>query len=234
MRQRREHEYRPAGFAPRAPTAIAPLRREIIMAGDIQHIVFDIGKVLIHYDPHIPFSRIIPDRDERDWFFAHVCTHEWNLEQDRGRGWPEAEALLIAAHPEREAQIRAFRQHWPEMVPYAYQDSVDILESVIAGGRDVTLLTNFAVDTFGEAQQRFPFLTKTRGVTVSGAIGLIKPDIAIYRAHAEAFALDPAKTLFIDDSAANVAGAQAAGWQAIQFTGADRLRADLSAFGVLA
>ena len=67
---------------------------------EIRHIVFDIGKVLIHYDPDIPFSRLIPDAGERRWFFENVCTHAWNIEQDRGRTWEEAEALLIDAHPD--------------------------------------------------------------------------------------------------------------------------------------
>ncbi len=71
----------------------------------IEHIVFDIGKVLIHYDPHIPYSRLIPDADERQWFFENVCTHHWNLEQDRGRRWEDAEALLVEKFPEREEHI---------------------------------------------------------------------------------------------------------------------------------
>ena len=202
------------------------------MTTQIQHIVFDIGKVLIHYDPNLPFSRVIPDETERNWFFANVCTHEWNIEQDRGRTWQEAEDLLIAEHPERTEQIRAFRKHWHEMVPHHYEDSVAIMEKLIAEGRDVTLLTNFASDTFREAQERFPFLTKTRGVTVSGDIKLIKPDVAIYETHAKSFGLDPASTIFIDDSLANVEGAKAAGWNAVHFTGADKLRADLATFGI--
>lgn len=123
---------------------------------DIRHIVFDIGKVLIHYDPQIPYSRIIPDEAERSWFFANVCTHDWNIEQDRGRSWEEAETLLIRDHPEREEQIRAFRRHWHEMVPHAYTETVSLLERLIAEGHDVTMLTNFASDTFREAQKRFP------------------------------------------------------------------------------
>ncbi|WFS01519.1 HAD family hydrolase [Rhizobium tumorigenes] len=202
------------------------------MTTHIQHIVFDIGKVLIHYDPNLPFARVIPDEAERDRFFANVCTHEWNIEQDRGRTWQEAEDLLIAEHPERAEQIRAFRKHWHEMVPHHYEDSVSIMEKLIAEGRDVTLLTNFASDTFREAQERFPFLTKTRGVTVSGDIKLIKPDVAIYETHAKSFGLDPASTIFIDDSLANVEGAKAAGWNAVHFTGADKLRADLATFGI--
>ncbi len=198
----------------------------------IDHIVFDIGKVLIHYDPNIPFSRLIPDEAERKWFFENVCTHDWNVEQDRGRSWEEAEALLIEVHPDREEHIRAFRKHWHEMVPHSYDDSVTIMEGLIADGQDVTMLTNFASDTFREAQVRFPFLTKPRGVTVSGDVGLIKPDIAIYETHAKSFGLNPAATIFIDDSAPNVEGAKAAGWDAVLFTGADKLRADLAARGV--
>jgi len=97
---------------------------------EIRHIVFDIGKVLIHYDPDLPFSRLIPDPEERKWFFENVCTGEWNLEQDRGRTWEEAEALLIELHPAHEQNIRNFRRLWHEMVPHAYEDSVAIMEAL--------------------------------------------------------------------------------------------------------
>ncbi|PYE85337.1 HAD family hydrolase [Phyllobacterium leguminum] len=198
----------------------------------VKHIVFDIGKVLIHYDPHLGFADIIPDDEERRWFLENICTHDWNLEQDRGRTWEEAEALLIGMHPERADHIRAFRKNWHRMVPHAYEASVAILERLVADGHDVTMLTNFASDTLREAQLRFPFLTISRGVTVSGDIGLLKPDIAIYEHHAKAFDLEPAATLFIDDSAANVEGARAAGWQAVQFTSAEQLKADLRQAGI--
>lgn len=199
----------------------------------IDHIVFDIGKVLIHYDPDLPFSRLIPDDAERRWFFDNVCTSDWNIEQDRGRTWREAEALLIAEHPTHEENIRNFRRHWHEMVPHAYDGSVAIMEGLIAQGRDVTMLTNFAADTFTEAKGLFPFLEKPRGVTVSGEVGLIKPDERIYRLHAETFGLTPAATLFIDDSATNVEGAKTAGWNAVLFTGADRLAEDLKGLEVM-
>lgn len=199
---------------------------------DIRHIVFDIGRVLIHYDPHIPYARLIPDDAERNWFFTNVCTHDWNLEQDRGRAWEDAEALLIDAHPDRAEHIRAFRKHWHEMVSHAYVESVAILEALIADGRDVTMLTNFAADTFKEARKLYPFLDMPRGVTVSGEIGLIKPDRAIYEKHTRDFGLSPAHTLFIDDAPANVEGARLAGWNAVQFTDPEKLKADLAAHGI--
>jgi 2-haloacid dehalogenase len=198
----------------------------------IRHVVFDIGKVLIHYDPHIPYSRLIPDEAERNAFFETVCTHEWNLEQDRGRSWEEAEAILIAEHPDKEPLIRAFRQHWHEMVSHSYGESVDIMLDLIQQGRDVTMLTNFASDTFRQAQEMFPFLKVPRGVTVSGDIGLIKPDRAIYETHVKSFDLDPAVSLFIDDSQKNVDGAIEAGWHSVLFTDAAKLREDMRGFEI--
>ncbi|WP_404933409.1 HAD family hydrolase [Nitratireductor sp. L15S-10] len=197
----------------------------------IRHVVFDIGRVLIHYDPEIPYRHLIPDDGRRRWFLENVCTGEWNVEQDRGRKWEDAEALLIAEHPAEEENIRGFRRHWHEMVPHAYDDSVAILEALIDAGHDVTMLTNFADDTFVEARRRFAFLNRPRGVTVSGEIGLIKPDRAIYDTHVESFGLEPAATLFIDDSEKNVEGARDAGWQAVHFSGAEKLRQDLARFG---
>ena len=201
---------------------------------DIRHIVFDIGRVLIHYDPELPYRRLIADDARRKWFLETVCTSDWNIEQDRGRSWADAEALLIEQHPGEAELIRAFRANWHEMVPYAYDDTVAIFECLIDDGHDVTMLTNFAADTFTEARSRFPFLNRARGVTVSGEIRLLKPDRAIYEHHAASFGLEPAVTLFIDDSEKNVEGARAAGWQAVHFTGAPTLAADLERMGVTA
>ena len=199
---------------------------------EIRHIVFDIGKVLLHYDPSLPFSRLIPDAAERQWFFDNVCTSDWNVEQDRGRTWEEAEGLLLVQHPSHAENIRNFRRHWHEMIPHAYDDSVALMEALIDGGRDVTMLTNFASDTFREAQERFTFLKRPRGVTVSGDIKLIKPDRAIYDHHVKSFGLQPAATLFIDDSQKNVDGAKDAGWQAVLFTDAATLRSNLAERGI--
>ncbi|MCR9138903.1 MAG: HAD family phosphatase [Alphaproteobacteria bacterium] len=202
------------------------------MPQPIEHIVFDIGSVLLHYEPEIPYRRLLPDETERRWFFDHVCTHEWNIEQDRGRSWREAEDLLIAEYPDHETSIRAFRTHWHEMVPHAYEDTVHIMRTLIAQGRDITMLTNFAADTLHEASQRFSFLGEPRGVTVSADVGFLKPERAIYDIHVSSFGLAPAATLFIDDNAANVDGAKAAGWKAVRFIDPETLRTDLAAFGL--
>jgi HAD superfamily hydrolase (TIGR01509 family) len=199
---------------------------------DIRHVVFDLGQVLIRWDPEAPYRRLIPDADERRRFLTEVVTHEWNLEQDRGRSWEDAEAALIAEHPNHADLIRAFRANWSEMVPGAINENVAILDSLIENGTDVTALTNWAADTFTEAEREFSFLSRFRGITVSGRVGVVKPDAAIYRHHADRFVLAPAHTLFIDDNAANVAAARAVGWRAEQYVSTEQLAADLRRYNL--
>ncbi|WP_180901198.1 HAD family hydrolase [Martelella soudanensis] len=203
------------------------------MTAEIRHIVYDIGQVLVHYDPLIPFKRIIPDEEKRSWFFAEVCTGAWNHEQDRGRAWAEAEAEAIARHPDEADNIRAFRAHWEEMIPYCYEDSVTLFRKLTASERDVTLLTNFAPDTFSICRARYPFLEESRGITVSGEVGMVKPDRDIFERHAETFGLTPEATLFIDDKAVNIEGARSIGWHGIQFHDAAQLERDLAEHGII-
>ena len=200
----------------------------------IRHIVFDVGRVLIHWDAEIPYRDLIADEARRRWFLSEVCSPQWNAAQDRGRSWAAGEADLITRFPAEEKLIRAFRQRWPEMIPHALDECVAILEGLVAQGRDVTLLTNFNDETFAEARARYPFLDLARGATISALVGLLKPERAIFDHHAQTFGLDADATLFIDDSPANVDGARAAGWQAVQFVDAARLRADLADFGIVA
>ncbi|MGI9290406.1 MAG: HAD family hydrolase [Gammaproteobacteria bacterium] len=197
-----------------------------------RHIVFDIGRVLIRYEREIPYQHLIPDEQEREWFLNTVCTPDWNVEQDRGRSWEEAETELITQHPEYAEAIRGFRKYWHDMVPGEVSGSVELMSELLEQGHDLTLLTNFAADTFYECCERFPFFISTRGVTVSAEIGLIKPDPAIFRHHADAFDLDPGATLLIDDSADNVVSAINTGWQAVLFTDTETLRADLRRLGI--
>ena len=199
---------------------------------DIRHIVFDLGQVLIAYDAEAPFRELIPDKAERARFFAEVCTYDWNLEQDRGRSWREGEDLLIARHPDKADLIRAFRARWWEMIPGPIETNVAIVGDLIDRGLDVTALTNWAPDTFTDAEEKFPILKRFRGVTVSGRVGLVKPDAAIYRHHADTYGLDPAKTLFFDDNPVNVEAARKAGWQAEQYVSTDTLQSDLRRYGL--
>lgn len=198
----------------------------------INHIVFDIGKVLIHWDPEIPYKKLIPDDAERGWFLENICTPQWNMEQDRGRSWTDAEDVLIAEYPEHETNIRAFRKVWPDMIPHEVPGTFQIMQSLVEAGHDVTMLTNFHQDTFIIAKDTYPLLDLPRGVTVSADVKLIKPDPAIYELHAREFELQPENILFFDDSANNIEAARQADWQAELFTSSEQMMADLIRYGI--
>lgn len=198
----------------------------------IRHAVFDLGQVLIRWEPETPYRRLIPDDAARQRFLREVVTHEWNLEQDRGRSWKDAESALIDIHPHHADLIRAYRSNWWEMVPGLIDENVAAVEDLIDRGIDTTALTNWAPDTFGEAEREFPFLSRFRGITVSGRVKMVKPDAAIYRHHADTFGLTAAATVFFDDNAANVAAARSLGWHAEQYVSPELLRADLRRYGL--
>jgi FMN phosphatase YigB (HAD superfamily) len=179
-----------------------------------------------------PYRRLVPDAEARQRFFDEVGIHEWNLEQDRGRAWADAEAELDRRFPHYGDLIRAFRANWWEMIPGPIEANIAIVDDLIDRGLDVTALTNWAPDTFVEAEARFPVLRRFRGVTVSGRVKMIKPDPAIYQRHAATFELRPAATLFFDDNPKNVDVARSIGWNAEVYKSTDLLVADLRRYGV--
>jgi 2-haloacid dehalogenase len=202
---------------------------------DLATIVFDVGNVLIEWDPrHI--YRDLFDGDEllMEDFLANVCTTDWNVEQDRGRTWAEAVAVLTAERPDCAELIRAYDECWQKAVPGAIEGSVDLLRRLKAQGTPVYALTNFSAEKFAETRKRFDFFDLFDGIVVSAHERLIKPDPALYRVLFDRYGLDPRRTGFIDDSPANVATARELGMTAWRFVGPDRFEADLIAAGMLA
>ncbi len=198
----------------------------------VTNVVFDIGNVLIRWNPRRLYSELIPDPALREWFLGHVCSDDWNREQDRGRSFADGIAELVAEHPQWAREIRAWDARWHDMVPGAIDGSVHLLETLRAAGVPTWSITNFSNEKYPEALERFPFLTGFEDTVVSAHERLLKPDPAIYRILVERNGLDPAKCLFIDDIAANVLGARTIGMKAVIFTSPDRLAADLVAHGL--
>ncbi len=194
-------------------------------------VVFDIGNVLIEWDPRFLYRKIFADEAEMEWFLGHVCTPDWNLEQDRGRAMADAVALLLADHPDHATAIRAFDERWIETVSGPIEGSVRLLETLRRAGVPDYAITNFSHEKFPVAQKHFPFLRDFRGVIVSGEEKLLKPEAAIYRLLLDRYGLKAEDCVFIDDSAANVAGARAVGMHALHFTGPDTLATDLRGLG---
>lgn len=197
------------------------------------NIVFDIGMVLIAWDPRHLYRKIFDDEAKMEWFLANVCTNQWNVEQDRGRSFSEAVKLATAAHPEHADEIGAYDERWAEMIPGVISGTVDILETLHQ--RDVPLyaITNWNQDKFRQTKLRFPFLNLFRDIVVSGDERLIKPDPAIYELCLKRNALTAGNCLFIDDSEKNVRGAEAVGMKAHHFTSPEGLKLELKRLGVL-
>jgi 2-haloacid dehalogenase len=194
-------------------------------------VVFDVGNVLLRWDPFHLYRRLIPDEARRDWFLRNVCTAAWNIEQDRGRPWPEAVATLVAEHPEWEREIRAFDERWHETVPESIAGSVAVLEELKDRGEAVYAITNFSREKWAECLIRFPFLQRFDGAVVSAHEALLKPDPAIYRTLLDRYGLEADGCIFVDDSARNVEAARSVGMQAVHFVEPIDLRSALKALG---
>jgi len=200
----------------------------------VRTVVFDVGNVLIEWDPRHLYRQFFDDQDAlMEHFLENVCTSAWNQEQDRGRSWDEAVAVLVAEHPESAELIRAYHERWHDMVPGEIPGTPEILAELKARGVPLFALSNFSREKFREARERFPFLDGFDGLVVSAEVGLVKPDPAIYRLLLERYGLAPAETLYIDDLAENVAVAESLGMAGHHFSGAAKLRADLEARGLL-
>ncbi|MFD2264980.1 HAD family hydrolase [Lacibacterium aquatile] len=199
----------------------------------IEAVLFDLGNVLIKWDPETPYRTLIPDATERRRFLDEVCTLAWHAPSDEGRPWAEMIAEKIAEFPQHEPLIRAWRERFHEMVVGPIEGTVALLEQM--NDRQVPLfaLTNWAADTFIEARPRFAFLERFRHITVSGELGMMKPDPKIFLHALGHIALPAEKVLFIDDSATNIASAKALGFACHHFQAPEALAADLKARGLL-
>ena len=197
-------------------------------------VVFDLGGVLIDWDPRYLYRKLLADEAAVEEFLATVCTPEWNAELDRGRPVAEGVAELVERHPEHAAAIAAYHERWPEMLAGDLPGTVEVLAELRAAGVPLYALTNWSAETFAITRGRFEWLDWFDGLLVSGEERMTKPDPAFFRLLLDRFGLDPGSTVFVDDSEANVAAARELGIDAVRFTGPDQLRRELSARRILA
>jgi 2-haloacid dehalogenase len=200
----------------------------------INTIIFDLGAVLIDWNPRYLYRKILKDEAEVTWFLENICTSEWNDQQDAGRSFEEATAELIARYPEWELPIRAWYDRWEETIMGPVQGSVDILEQIKASQRyKLYALTNWSESTFPWALKTFPFLHWFEGIVVSGVEKTRKPYPEIYKILLDRYAVEPQHTLFIDDNLKNIEGGKKAGLHTLHFTSPEQLKADLGKLKIL-
>ena len=188
-------------------------------------VVFDLGGVLIDWNPRHLYRKLLADEAFMEWFLAEVCSPEWNARQDAGRTWAAAVAEATARHPEHAELIAAYADRWPEMIAGEIPESVAVLEALAARGVPLYALTNWSHETFHHARARFAWLEHFRDILVSGDVGIKKPDPRIFRLMLERIGVEPAAVVFIDDVVDNVECARGLGMQAVHFRSAATLRA---------
>lgn len=199
----------------------------------INTIIFDLGGVLIDWNPDYLYKKLILDEVERQWFFNNVCTSEWNEEQDGGRKIKEANDILIKKYPKYKSLIEAYYSRWTEMLGGGIPETVKILQQIKESGKyKLYALTNWSAETFPIALEIYEFLHWFDGRLVSGEENTRKPFENFYELLLTRFNIDRKTCLFIDDNKRNIDAAEALGIRSIHFTSSKELFSKLTALNV--
>ncbi|RYU89239.1 HAD family phosphatase [Mucilaginibacter terrigena] len=199
----------------------------------INTIIFDLGAVLIDWNPHYLYRNLFADEQEMTDFLGNITTSDWNEEQDAGRSLQEGTDLLVAQHPQHEANIRAFYGRWDEMLGDAIEGTVEIFKQLKDSGKyKIYALTNWSAETFPVALERYDFLNWFDGIVVSGMEKMRKPTPAFYKILLNRYHISPKKALFMDDNLRNVLAAEKLGIKSIHFTSPEKLKRELEILGI--
>lgn len=201
---------------------------------EIDTIVFDLGGVLIDWNPVYVYKEVFNgDQQKVDWFLNTICTHEWNVEQDAGRPFHEATQLLVDQYPEYEEWIRIYYDRWEDMLGGTILDTVTLLDKLKkANSQRLYALTNWSAESFPVALQRYDFLQHFEGIIVSGEEKTIKPNPKIYEILLDRYQINPKQSIFIDDNFENIKAAEKFGINGIHFISAQQLKEDLNKFNI--
>ena len=196
-------------------------------------VVFDIGNVLVRWDPRNLYRKMFGgDDDAMEQFLATACTNEWFAELDAGAIAPQV-AARVAAWPHFREHIEAFDTRWLETLDGAIAENVALFAQLKEQGRKVFGITNYPADKFDLSRPHYPFFDWFDGVVVSGREGLVKPDPRIFTLLLHRYSLRAQDLVFVDDSLKNIAAAQAVGMDTIHFVPGVDLADELRRRGVL-
>jgi 2-haloacid dehalogenase len=200
----------------------------------IDAVVFDLGGVLIDWDPRYLYRSLFDDPDEMEAFLRDVCSPEWIDATDAGVPMADAVRELAEAHPDDAERILAYHTRWSETLGDAIAGTVRLLEELDATGVRLYALSNWSTETFPVAEERFPFLRSFDGILLSGEARSSKPSPEIFEAFLTRFGLAADACVFVDDNPRNVEAAAALGFDAIRFASAEELRSELARRALLA
>jgi len=196
-------------------------------------VVFDLGGVLIDWNPRYLYRQLIEDEAAMELFLTEVCHAAWNEEQDRGRTFAAAIEEAATRHPGQRTLIEAYHHRWEEMLAGSIEGTVRVLAELREAGHELHALTNWSAETFPIARERYAFLTWFATILVSGEHGLIKPDPRIFQLLLERIGRAAGACIYIDDNPRNVAAATELGFAAVHFQSPAQLRDELVGRGLL-
>ena len=197
-------------------------------------IIFDLGGVLIDWDPRYLYRKIFPTEAEVNWFLETVCTQEWNEQQDAGRSFAKGIEELVLKFPAHENAINAWFDRWEETIGGPKKETVHVLRSIHDMNQyRLYALTNWSAETFPWALSQFDFLSWFDGIVVSGVEKALKPHPEFFHILFDRYSVDPNTAIFIDDNMKNVETAQFLGMESIHFLDAPQLHEELLKRGVL-
>ena len=196
--------------------------------------LFDLGRVVLDWEPSRLYSKIFDTHQERDWFLENVCTMAWHARHDAGETFADTRAELIAQYPNYENEIRAWGDRWTEMFDGYIDGTPELMDRLVAQNIPLYALTNMSSETYPRHREDFPKLKMFIDTVVSGDEGLLKPDPAIYQLTLKRMGSPaPQEVIFIDDSARNIDAASALGFETHLFEGAAGLEQKLMQIGLL-
>nr|WP_298196087.1 HAD family phosphatase [Novosphingobium sp.] len=199
----------------------------------IEAVVFDVGRVLVHWDMRALFRKLIADPAELDWFCSTVVTEAWHYQHDAGRPLAAMVAERKAEFPAQAALIDAYATRFNETIPGPIEGTIALVEALHARGVPLYAITNFGADLWPRFRPTLPVLERFRDIVVSGVERIAKPDPAIYALAERRFGHAGPAMLFVDDNASNIAAVRAAGWHGHLFTDPAGLERDLTERGLL-
>ena len=199
----------------------------------ISTVVFDVGGVLIDWNPRYLYRTLISEASEMERFLAEVCTPEWHAQHDLGASYEDTIPALVDAHPEWADEVRAWSERFVEMYGGIFEGTVAILRDLHQMRVPLFASTNWGAQSWAMIKARYDFLGWFDGALVSGEVGIAKPDPAFFDLLVETFALDPEVTLYIEDNLTNLRAAAHRGFVTHPFVSPLALAEDLSRLGLL-
>lgn len=198
----------------------------------IKNVIFDVGRVLIGWNPYLLYREIFENDAEIDAFLEKIDFYNWNLSMDKGKSFVQGVAEKTAEFPEFSKEIKLFDTGWERTVPDLQAEPVDVLKKLKKAGYPVYALTNFSAEKFSLTLNRFDFFNEFDGIVVSAAEKTVKPEAKIFEILCQRYSLKPEECLFVDDSEANIEGAKKLGFKTILFKYPDLLEPQVKSFGL--